>query len=338
VASVAIDSDDVIAGALPITDLFRIGADGSDTRQLTDDPALDGGAAWSPNGQQIAFGSWGDAGGGLFVMDADGGNLRRIADFAGDPVWSPAGRQIAVTSPHGYHGDYPQIYVVAADGSRQQRLTSFENVPTPTLSMGNNSPVWSPDGSEIAFISEQLDGPSVVPLMGADGSNVRQLADLPGRKAGVRWSSDGQLLAFATDTADADIWLVRPDGSELRNLTANPAVEVEFAWSPVAQELAFTRQSDGVIQLVVANADGSGERVLYDSPEFAMQLCWSPDGQRLAFIRGNPERNSDLFVINADGSGLQQLTATPDSETNPAWSPDGMTIVYAVEMDGGSDK
>jgi TolB protein len=326
----------VSGGAPPTSDIFLIGADGSDPRQLTDDPAWDGWSAWSPNGQQIAFVSSRGAAGGLFVMDADGGNVRQIADIGGDPAWSPDGRQIALT--FAANGEYPQIYVVTADGSSQQRLTSFENVPTPTLSMGNVSPAWSPDGGEIAFISEQLDGPSVVHAMRADGTNVRQLVDLPGRKAGVRWSADGALLAFATDAADADIWLVRPDGSELRNLTASPAVEVEFDWSPVAQELAFTRQSDGAIQLVVDNADGSGERVIYDSPEFAMQLCWSPDGQRLAFIRGNPERNSDLFVINADGSGLQQLTATPDSETNPAWSPDGMTIVYAVEMDGGSDK
>jgi TolB protein len=334
--SVQIDGD-VVIGEPPSVNIFVIDAGGSAPRRLTDDPDRAGSPAWSPDGRSIAFTRWGPDGAGVFVMDATGSNVRQIADVDGaGPVWSPDGLRIAVTSAHGYLGDYPQIYLIAADGSGQQRLTSYENVPTPTLSMGNDSPAWSPDGRQIAFVSEQLDGPSQVQVMQADGTQVRRLTDFPGRKLGPIWSPDGEWIAFGTDAADADIWIMRADGTALRNLTASPTIETDPAWSPDGTQLAFVRQSDADFQIVVVTPEDAAERVLYDSGDAIFTARWSPDGQRLAFVSGNPERNSDLFVINADGSGLQQLTTTPESEIDPAWSPDGAAIVYVVEFRDGA--
>jgi TolB protein len=326
--------------------VFVMQADGTAQRRLSDQSDGGDSPAWSRDGSTIAFTRWGANGAGLgvFVMDAAGDNVRQIADVQSiDPVWSPDGMWIAVTSVHGYLGEYPQIYLIAADGSGQQRLTSHENVPTPTLSMGNGWPAWSPDGRQIAFISEQLDGPSLVHVMQADGTQVRLLTDLPGRKYGLAWSLDGERLAFSTDSSftgvvDADIWIMGADGTDPRNLTASTAIEFEPDWSPDGVHLAFVRESGGRYQVAVITADGAMERVLYDAPYFTFGPVWSPDGQRLLFASGNLDPDSEfgfistnLFVVNADGSGLQQLTTTPDAEKDPTWSPDGSAIVYIRE-------
>ena len=83
---------------------------------LTDSRADDDVPAWSPDGQLIAFGS-SQNGIGIYVMDADGQNLRKLGGFGGCPVWSPDGQKIA------FHSD-GDIYVMDADGNNPRSLTN----------------------------------------------------------------------------------------------------------------------------------------------------------------------------------------------------------------------
>ena len=332
---VLIDSFDVTAVEIDTdVEIFTMHADGSGQRQLTNAPdQMNASPVWSPDGQSIAFTRWTDQSGALMVMDVAGENVRQLTDFAASGIaWSPDGRQLAFTSGNGYAGDYPQIYVVEAGGGDPLRLTSHVNVPTLTLSIGNGYPAWSPDGRQIVFVADQIDGPSEIHVMNADGTDVRRLTDSPDRKAGPAWSPDGTQLAFWTDFEGVDVWVMRADGSEQRNLTGSPSIEVEPVWSPDGTQLAFIRFSDAGIQLVVIDANGSNERVIYDSPDHISTLRWSPNGQRFAFVYGNPERSSDIVVISADGTNLQKLTDTPLSESGPMWAPDGALIVYTTEF------
>ena len=84
--------------------------------------------AWSPDGTKIAFMTNRDGNQEIYVMDANGSNLRRITRHPGidaTPTWSPAGNQIAFTSDR---SGSPQIYIVDADGLDQpRRITSNES-------------------------------------------------------------------------------------------------------------------------------------------------------------------------------------------------------------------
>lgn len=118
--------------------------------------------AVSPDGTRIAFFSNQDGGWGLYVMDADGGNRRRIAATSLNiygPSWSPDGTRIAFNSRV---NSFEQIHVIDADGSNQTRLTH-------THMNRNEAPAWSPDGQHIAF-SSYRDGNWEIYLMNADGS------------------------------------------------------------------------------------------------------------------------------------------------------------------------
>lgn len=82
-------------------EIYLMNADGSDQVRLTDNPAEDFLAAWSPDGTRIAFTSRRDENAEIYVMDADGSNLTRLTNNSDDdirPAWSPDGELIAFTS------------------------------------------------------------------------------------------------------------------------------------------------------------------------------------------------------------------------------------------------
>lgn len=151
-------------------------ADGSGYRELPRSIPLAG--AWSPDGQRIAVvqvaHSPADARNptklGLFVMNADGSNPRRVAGKAtsGDPAWSPNSRRIAFRRFDGQLGfgrGPSDLFIVDADGSGLRRLTrGVENL---------RWFAWSPDGRTIAFLRNRE-----VYIVKADGTGERRLTQL----------------------------------------------------------------------------------------------------------------------------------------------------------------
>ena len=111
--------------------------DGENVRQLTKGIVQDSDPSWSPDGKRIAF--WSDRGnGGIYVMDADGGNLHRLSDPDSlssnhEPSWSPNGQRIAFV---GYQDDMNQnaeIYVIDVNGKNLCNLTGdagWDGTPT----------------------------------------------------------------------------------------------------------------------------------------------------------------------------------------------------------------
>lgn len=110
------------------SDIWTVAVDGSDLRNLTaEDYSLDSNSTWSPDGDRIAFGSdrgsSSQSGGDIYVMNADGRDVRRITfdDSAYAPAWSPDDCGIAFNS--GVSGT-SQIYVMESDGSHIRQLTT----------------------------------------------------------------------------------------------------------------------------------------------------------------------------------------------------------------------
>ncbi len=133
-------------------DIWVMGADGSNQRNLTKHPSRDKGPSWSPDGRKIAFWSQRRDGTGIYIMDANGEFPRRLMDFPGSrAAWSPDGQQIAFSA---YVNNNFDIYVVdvheRGPGGRlpmPERLTRDRARDT--------WPSWSPDGRQIAFESDR---------------------------------------------------------------------------------------------------------------------------------------------------------------------------------------
>ena len=209
------------------------------------------------------------------------------------------------------------------------------------------TPVWSPDGRRIAFVSRR-DGKALY-VMNADGSGLRIVARVS-KLAAPAWSPDGRRIAFqgGRDAHPGGLYVVNADGSGLRTLARRGYAP---AWSPDGRSIAFESSSE----LYVVNADGSGRRVLTRLWNGrTASLAWSPDGRKLLFLGdgGCGDFCFGLYVLNADGSGLRDLTRTlagggrprAGPASDPVWSPDGRRIafvrlntrlgVYVVNADG----
>ena len=148
---------------------------------------------------QIAFVSEREGTRQIYVMDADGGNLRNLTnnDFHNwDPSWSPNGKRIAFTSRRA--GDL-EIYVMDTNGSNQRNLTNqraFDFLPS-----------WSPDGERIAFVSMRGGMNREIYVMDADGDNPQRLTNMPRNDIDPTWFDPAFAVAPAAKKFTIWGWL-----------------------------------------------------------------------------------------------------------------------------------
>jgi TolB protein len=166
--------------------IFVANSNGGDEVQLTHAaaPTFDSAPAWSADGSRIAFARVDIASGfeqpraAIYIVRADGGGLRKLADGGVEPDWSPDGKRIVFTSLGARFGrtcfeecsPSGEIYVMAADGGKQRRLTRSE--------ADDRSPTWSPDGRFIAFVSDRSNPrmhENEIYVMHDDGNDVRRI-------------------------------------------------------------------------------------------------------------------------------------------------------------------
>jgi Tol biopolymer transport system component len=238
---------------------------------------------------------------------------------------SPDGTKIAYVVPD---GAWSEIYVANIDGSNITRITNNEWI--------DDQPVWSPDGSKIAFRSDRGGITLDIWTMNANGSNPVNLTPdaVPATSVEGRptWSPDGSRIAFTSDL-DAyprtRIWSVRTDGTDRRVITNSAASEDDqAAWSPDGQTIAFQRTGAATFgDLFLVNAGGGNERKLMPfadlpGPQFAP--AWSPDGKLIAFASKHETYGSgsgvyQIYTVWSDGSKLARRTFDDTDKANPAW-------------------
>ena len=247
----------------------------------------------------------------------------------------PAGSKMAFISEPLHMGYAGVVYVMNADGSGQERLTSDAD--------WDGSPAWSPDGQTIAFARHPVGGPSSeVYVMNPDGSGQRRLTS-DATDGTPAWSPDGRTIAFVSrGDGDLEIYVMNPDGNGLRRLTRNAVRDSDPVWSPDGRRIAFV--SDW--QVYVMNADGSGKRRLTRNGGQNVAPAWSPDGRKIASerrlgrVKYGPcngcgrALSFEVYVMNADGSMPRRLTRRG---AQPLWSANGRRIGFVSERDGNAE-
>ena len=148
------------------SELYVVNRDGSNTRRLTQSPAIDSTPTWSPTGTQIAFTSDRTGTPQIYVVGADGLGLRQVSheSYADRPTWSPAPyNEIAYTARTGPGND---IKVMELATGQVRQLTFGEGT--------NESPSFSANGRHIAFMSTRS-GKSQIFTISKDGKDLRQI-------------------------------------------------------------------------------------------------------------------------------------------------------------------
>jgi Tol biopolymer transport system component/pimeloyl-ACP methyl ester carboxylesterase len=283
-------------------------------------PALSG-----SGGGVLAFVRTTESGWGIYVINADGSQQRRLLfheEALAYPEWSPDGRKIAF---HKHHSDEVwSIHVMDADGSNANRLTDTE-----TRDAG---PVWSPDGSQIAF---SRDGD--IWLMNADGSEQRELMSDPVSSCCIDWTPGGDRIAFESERdGNAEIYTMNADGSGQRRLTDSEAEDWWPAWSPDGSQIAFMSARDGDWEIHEMGADGGGLRQLTENSVEDRGPAWSPDGTRIAFVSNRATglpNDTEIYIMNADGTDPQRITEKAGFEWGVDWQPSPSQLGYTPRFE-----
>ena len=342
---------------------------------------------WSPDGSRILFDvsvrpcrgraelpHWGPV--DLYSVNADGSGMRRITDSRDRKLFHGSGVNMTYfdVSPDSTHivystcglsevlkpgeGDIEWIYdyeimISKIDGTEVNRLT--ENT------YFDNFPVWSPDGTSIAFISEP-DGPShhSLPYMPtrsvltiytlATGESRNIVPSINGGIAAHRpaWSPDGHSIAFVAAEREGPspnkraVYTVGVDGSGLTRISDAASGP---AWSPDGRRIAVAVPEDkDRAALYTFAADGSDPVMVdgnlpdpwrYPVEPWMGDLSWSPDGSEILFdgfahivaLDGSPAAGSLPMYLRRDFPDAVPMLA--------AWSPDGSKVVIRTTDPSG---
>jgi Tol biopolymer transport system component len=223
---------------------------------------------------------------------------------------------------HSDPGGRDDLYLMNGDGSNLVQLTDGMETSVP--------PVWSPDGTRIAFVC-CLPARDSIYVMGADGAALTRVAQAGGEVGRPSWSPDSKLLAFSS-FADGTVEVVGGDGSGRRTLIADGS---DPSWSPDGSSIAFLSQRDGDLEVFTATADGSDIKQLTHNRAPDYEPAWSPDGARILFV-SERDGNAEIYVMRPDGSRQLNLSRSSDPDDFPDWSPDGTRVAY-VSYENGAD-
>ncbi|MCV2884004.1 DUF5050 domain-containing protein [Aestuariibacter sp. AA17] len=200
--------------------IHTVDIDGNNVRRLTHEKNVwDSAPAWSPDGKTIAFareyrgenGVWQEE---IWLMNADGTEQRQIKALEGiSPEFMQDGRILyqSKASPS-------QIMIANIDGSNIIQLTNDDS--------DNRMPKISPDGSQIAYLSNR-DGNQEVYIMRVDGSSHQRITNNDIQEWGPTWSTDGSKVFFSSENVHGffDIYMANKDGTAIKRIL-NSATQV----------------------------------------------------------------------------------------------------------------
>lgn len=232
--------------------------------------------------------------------------------------------RIAYVTSAGKPAEY-RLQVADTDGYNPQTLlTSSEPIM---------SPVWSPDGSKVAYVSFETSA-SAIYIHNIRTGEREKIAAFDGINSAPAWSPDGQSLAMTlSKDGNPDIYVLSLRSKALRRVTRHWSIDTEPAWLPDSRSLVFTSSRSGKPQLYQLALDsGSRPRRLTFEGNYNANASVSADGKVIAFVHG-AGNSYKIALLNLDTRITQVLTDGPLDES-PDFAPNGTMILYASQDRG----
>ena len=251
-----------------------------------------------------------------------------------DPQPSPDGKSVAYvvgSFDEAKNQAHSAIWLASLEQKQCRQLTSGENQ--------DMQPRWSPDGTQLVFVSTRHEMKPQLFLIEVAGGEARRLTSVADGATSPLWSPDGKQLCY-TSTPETDRQKVPQESAWFEAHS-----EVEKNAPRLRRQSALLSRFDarGYIerraQLFLLNLDDDAQtepRQITEGDFDASQAVWSPDGALIAFVANRSEKTdaslaSDIWTVSVESGELQRLTNGDLSAMLPAWSPNGDTLAFFAD-------
>ena len=219
-----------------------------------------------------------------------------------------------------------QFLLQIADADGQGAATALTS-PEPII-----SPVWSPDGGKLAYVSFEKKKPVIYVHSLASGQRSI-VANFKGSNSAPAWSPDGRRLAVVlSKDGNSQLYAVNADGSGVQRLAQSGGIDTEPRYSADGGSIYFTSDRGGSPQIYrIGATGGDAQRVTFEG-SYNVSPRPSPDGKSLAFI-ARREGRFQLAVMDLASRQVQVLTDSHKDES-PSFAPNSRMILIATEVGG----
>ena len=216
------------------------------------------------------------------------------------------------------------LWVADSDGEGAQAALAS---PEPII-----SPSWSPNGSQLAYVSFESKKPVIYTHELASGKR-RVAANFRGSNSAPTWSPDGRsLVATLSRDGGSQLFQIDLQGGEPRRLTQSNAIDTEPTFSPDGSKLYFVSDRGGSPQIYrVPLSGGNPERVTF-AGTYNISPTISPDGRWMAYV----SRIGGQFKLQMMDLSSNQIASISDTtaDEKPSFSPNSKLVVYATQVQG----
>ncbi|MEK9688568.1 MAG: Tol-Pal system beta propeller repeat protein TolB [Burkholderiaceae bacterium] len=221
-------------------------------------------------------------------------------------------------------GQKHQLWVADADGEgAQPALTS----PEPIV-----SPVWSPDGSELAYVSFESRKPVIYVHTVATGKR-RLMANFKGSNSAPAWSPDGEkVVATLTLSGSSQVYLLSKDGTPPKRITSSRSIDTEPCFSPDGGQLYFVSNRGGSPQIYRMPVSGGGASRVTFKGSYNTSPSLSADGRYMAYI-SRVESAYRVHVMDLASGEVRALTDT-EADESPSFAANSQMLIYATRLNG----
>ena len=335
------------------SDIWMVSWDGEQTVQLTNSEESESAPRWSPDGKYISFVSDrnGEKVAQIWLMDTRGGEAKKITSLKGDLeeyVWSPDGKQIAMSIKDQDFTDTSKSktrapfvmdrYQFKQDikGYVENRFThlyifDIGTKKTDTLTKGDfdeTSPAWSPDGKQLAFVSnrsadrERNENLDICVMDVTPGTAIKQLTTWAGADVSPQWSPDGKMIAYSSSSSNqpftmygqGTVSVIPSAGGAARSLAGSLDRPVSYIrWTKDGQ-LTFIVEDDRKQYIAKLNVANNTLTTLADGERSFATIESASNSAALVACMSEPQLPTEIYAL--ENNKVRRLTHVQDSFVN----------------------